>query len=516
MSPAAPVPLTGARLWTTALVLALANFVVVLDITIANVSIPSIAGSLAVAPSQGTWAVTSYSVAEAISVPLAGWLALRFGVVRWFSVALFGFALFSLLCGLSQSLEALVFFRIAQGFAGGPIMPLSQALLQSIFPKERQGAAIGLWAATTTAAPIFGPILGGLISDNVSWHWIFFINLPVVALCLFVIQRRLRPFETALQRKPIDIVGFILLVIGIGAFQILLDTGREKDWFGSTDIVILAIVAAIGVISFIIWELTDDHPIVDLKIFRHRGFAAATAVISIGFGSFFAVVVLTPLWLQSVFGYSATQAGYTVAWIGVFAVLIAPAAGLLVARVDPRITVCGGVVWLGLMAALRTTWSTSSTYLDLVWPHLFTGLGMPFFFIGLTSLAMASVKPEESVSAAGIMNFCRTLCGAIGAAVATSQWDSESRQVRAAMAEGMNGVEAALTKLQGAGLTLPQARASIDRLLEVQAATLANLHIYAGTALLFFFAAALVWLIPKVKIGGLPQAGPKAGPQAGH
>ena len=502
-----PAPLTGARLWTTAMVLALANFVVVLDITIANVSIPSIAGSLAVAPSQGTWAVTSYSVAEAISVPLSGWLALRFGVVRWFSVSLLGFGLFSLLCGLSQSLEALVLFRIAQGFAGGPIMPLSQALLQRIFPPEKQGAAIGLWAATTTAAPIFGPILGGIISDNISWHWIFFINLPVVALCLFVILRRLRPFETPLVRQPIDIVGFILLVIGIGAFQIMLDTGREKDWFGSTDIVVLAIVATIGIIAFIIWELTDDHPIVDLRIFRHRGFAVATGVISIGFGSFFAVVVLTPLWLQSVFGYSATQAGYTVAWIGVFSVLIAPVAGLSLTRVDPRLTVSFGVVWLGLVTAMRTTWSTDSTYLDLVWPHLLTGIGMPFFFIGLTSLAMASVKPEESVSAAGIQNFCRTLCGAIGAAIATSQWDSESRQVRAAMAEGMNGVDATMAQLQAAGLSLEQARASIDRLLEVQAATLANLHIYAGTALLFFAAAAMVWLIPRVKITGAMGGG---------
>ena len=253
--------------------------------------------------------------------------------------------------------------------------------------------------------------------------------------------------------------------------------------------------------------MTEEHPIVDLKIFRHRGFAAATAVISIGFGSFFAVVVLTPLWLQSVFGYSATQAGYTVAWIGVFSVLIAPLAGLSLTRIDPRITVSFGVVWLGLVTALRTTWSTDSTWAQLVLPHLLTGIGMPFFFIGLTSLAMASVKPEESVSAAGIQNFCRTLCGAIGAAIATSRWDSESRQVRAAMAEGMNGVEATMARLQAGGLSADQARAALDRVLEVQAATLANLHIYASTALLFFAAAALVWLIPRVKISGAMGGG---------
>jgi DHA2 family multidrug resistance protein len=503
----APAPLSGARLWTTALMLALANFVVVLDITIANVSIPSIAGSLAVAPSQGTWVVTSYSVAEAISVPLAGWLAARFGVVRWFAVSLAGFAFFSLLCGLSQSLEMLVLFRIAQGFAGGPIMPLSQALLQSIFPPEKRGAGVGLWAATTTAAPICGPILGGLLSDGVSWHWIFFINLPVVAVCLSVLWQRMKPFETPLQRQPIDIIGFVLLVIGIGSFQIMLDTGRENDWFSSPWIVGLAISSAIGLAAFIIWELFDDHPVVDLKVFRHRGFAAATATISLVYGSFFAVVVLTPLWLQSVLGYTATQAGYTVAWIGVFAVMIAPIAGLLLTKIDPRITVTFGVCWLGLMALWRTTWSTDSTYFDLVWPHLFMGLGMPFFFIGLTSLAMASVDPRESVSAAGIMNFCRTLCGAIGATIATSQWDTESRQVRAALVEGMNGVDATMQKLQAAGLSAGQARGSLDRIVEIQAATLANLHIYSATAALFVGAAALVWLIPKVQISGPPGGG---------
>ena len=492
----------GAALWLTALTLALANFTVVLDITIANVSIPTIAGSLAVAPSQGTWAVTSYSVAEAISVPLSGWFAARFGVVRWFSVSIAGFALFSLLCGLSQSLEALVAFRVLQGFSGGPIMPLSQAMLQMIFPREKQGAALGLWASTTTAAPIFGPILGGLISDNLSWHWIFFINLPVVALCLTVVWQRMRAYETPQQRLPIDIVGFLLLVIGVGALQIMLDTGREKDWFGSTQIVVLAIVAALGLIAFVIWELTEEHPVVDLRIFRHRGFAAATAVIGVGFGCFFSVVVLTPLWLQSVLGYTATLAGYTVAWIGVFSVLVAPAAGLLLARVDPRFTVTFGVAWLGLMALWRTSWSTESDWVHLVWPHLFTGLGMPFFFIGLTSLAMASVKPEESVSAAGIMNFVRTLCGAIGAAVATSQWDTQASRVRSALAEGMNGVDATMQKMTAAGLSTEQARASLSRLLDVQAATVASVHIYWATALLFFMAAAAVWLIPKVKISG--------------
>lgn len=505
--PAAPQPLTGSLLWLTAFTMALANFTVVLDTTIANVSVPHIAGSLAIAPAQGTWAITSYSVADAISVPLAGWLALRFGTVRWFLVSLAGFGLFSLLCGLSQNIESLVVFRVLQGFAGGPLMPLSQALLAVIFPPQQRGAAIGLWAATTTAAPILGPILGGLISDNLSWHWIFFINLPVVALCLFVISRIMTPFETRTERKPIDVIGFVLLVIGIGAFQVMLDTGREKDWFGSNEIVALAIVAAIGTAAFIVWELTDEHPIVDLKIFRHRGFAAASGVVSLVYGSFFATVVLTPLWLQSTLGYTASQAGDTVAWIGVMAVGVAPIAGRLLTRVDPRITVSAGVAWLGLMAMWRTSWSTESDYFHLALPHFMTGFGMPFFFIGLTSLALGSVEDREYVSAAGIMNFMRTLFGAIGAAVATAEWDSQSRVVRTALTETMNGADATVKTMTATGMGPEQARMMIERLVDQQATTLATLHVYAGAAGLFLVSAALVWLIPRVNIAGPATGG---------
>lgn len=505
--PAQPEALSGWRLGAAAFALALANFVVVLDTTIANVSVPHIAGGLAVSPSQGTWVITSYAVADAISVPLTGWLAARFGSVRTFLMGLAGFGLFSLLCGMSQTLGMLVACRIAQGLCGGPLMPLSQTLLMRIFPKDRQAAALGIWASTTTAAPILGPILGGLLSDNWSWPWIFFINLPVVAICAAGVFRMVRPFETPVAKARIDVIGLVLLVTFVGALQLMLDTGREHDWFESTWIIGLAITAAIGFAMFLIWELNEEHPVVDVRVFKFRGFTAATLAVSLGFAAFFSQVVLTPLWLQQVVGYTATNAGYVVAWIGLFAVLGSPLAAKLSSKVDVRITVTAGILWLFLMTFLRTRWSADSDYWTLAWPHILQGIGMPFFFIGLTQLALGSVPPDKVVSAAGLMSFMRTLSGAIGTAIASTMWDNATGQARAELVPGMNGVSDTMAALQSRGLSLEQARAAIDRLVEVQAATLGALHVYVVAGFVFMVAAAAVWVAPKPKPGGAAAMG---------
>ncbi len=496
---AAPAPLAGGKLWLAGLALALSNFVVVLDTTIANVSVPHIAGGLAISPTQGTWVITSYSVADAISVPLTGWLASRFGTVRWFTMSLIGFGLFSMLCGVSRTLEMLVVFRILQGLSGGPLMPLSQSLLMRIFPKKMQGVALGLWAMTTVCAPIAGPILGGKISDNWTWPWIFFINVPVVALCIFAVVRLLPPFETSVRKTRIDMTGLVLLVVWVGAFQLMLDTGREHDWFASPFVVAMAVIAAIGMPAFIIWELGEKNPIVDIRVFRHRGFAAGTVAIALGYGAFFASVVLTPLWLQQTLGYTATDAGYVTAFVGVFAVIMSPIAARLVGKIDLRFTVCGGIIWLGIISLLRARWSTDSDFWTLAFPQLLQGVGMPFFFIGLTALALSSVKPSETTSAAGLMSFVRTLCGAIGTAMATTAWDNASRVSRSELVPALNNVSGTIARMEAGGMTQDQARAAIDRLVEAQAATVGANHVFTYAFAVFALAAATVWLAPKPK-----------------
>jgi MFS transporter, DHA2 family, multidrug resistance protein len=494
---AEPAPLTGRKLFLAGFAIALANFIVVLDITIANVSVPHIAGGLAISPTQGTWVITSYAVADAISVILSGWLAARFGAVRLFILCLTGFGIFSILCGLSTTLTSLVVFRVCQGLVGGPLMPLSQTLLMRVFSRERAPLATALWAMTTVCAPIAGPILGGWISDGWSWPWIFFINLPIVVLCIVASIRMLKPFETPIVKAPIDAVGLILLVVWVGAFQIMLDTGREHDWFGSAWVVALAVVAVIGFAAFVIWELTAANPVVDIRLFGNRTFAISTAAIAIGYGSFFASVVITPLWLQQIVGYTATEAGYTLAFAGVFAVLVSPVGARMIGKVDLRALACFGVVWLGGVSLMRVNWTLDGDFWTYAMPQIIQGVGMPFFFIGMTTLAMSGVVTRDLTSAAGIMAFTRTLSGAIGTALVTTAWDMTSRVSRSDMVSRLNDPAGAMAKMQAGGMSAEQSRVALDRMVDVQASTIGASHVYLYAGAAFAIAAVLVWFAPK-------------------
>ncbi len=304
--------------------LSAATFMVVLDTSIANVSIPAISGDVGVSTSQGTWVITSFAVSNAIAVPLTGWLTRRFGSVRVFVLSALLFVLFSWLCGLAPNLETLIAFRVMQGLAAGPLIPLSQALLLSSYPREKAGTALAMWSMTTLIAPVAGPLLGGWITDNFSWPWIFYINVPVGLLAVYVTWGIFRDRESPTQKLPIDKVGLVLMVLWIAAVQIMLDKGKELDWFASREIVALAVVAVVAFVFFLIWELTERHPIVDLTLFARRNFAMGAVTLAVAYGLFFANVVILPLWLQTQMGYTATDAGYVLAPVGFLAILLSP------------------------------------------------------------------------------------------------------------------------------------------------------------------------------------------------
>ena len=493
-------PLTGARLYAAAILVGLGNFLVVLDTTIANVSIPTIAGNLGVSSTQGTWVITSYAVAEAITVPLTGWLARKFGAQRTFITCYLAFALISLLCGLANSLGALLGARVLLGLFGGPIMPLSQMLLLRIFPREKATQATVIWAMTTLIGPVAGPILGGIICDNYGWEWIFFIKVPVAAAAGLALLVLLRAQADPRFPAAIDKVGLLLLVVWVGALQIMLDEGRNHDWFNSHHIQVLAVIAAVGFVAFLIWELTEKNPIVDLRIFRHRGFVGAATTYSVGFGAFFASIVILPLWLQSNMGYTATWAGYATGIMGILAVACSPLVGKAVEKFDPRAIVSLGVLGLaGVMVWRMWTFSGDVTFQQMALPTLVTGVFMVMFFVPVTGLAMASVDHDEQANAAGLSNFMRTLAGAFATSLIQSAWSNATRLNNTEIANAMPGGQAAMDTMTAQGVPTESARTMLSYLVEGQSVMLATLNMFGVIAFCLGLAAAIIWLVPKPK-----------------
>ncbi len=398
MSDGRPAPLKGATLAVTALALALGTFMQVLDLTIANVSLPTIAGNLGVSTDSGTWIITSFAVSNGISVPLTGWLMGRYGVVRVFTLSVIAFTIASLLCGIAWNLPVLIVFRVIQGAVSGPMIPGSQALLISIFPPEKRGTGLGIWSITTLVAPIAGPVLGGYISDNYHWSWIFLINIPVG---IFVAFDRpggwLKSHETPTRRLPIDRVGLgLMLIIWVGALQVMLDLGKNADWFHDPLIVVLAAMTVIGFLAWMIWELTDAHPIVDLSLVYNRNFLFGSIALCFGFAIYFANVVLLPLWLQTQLGYTATWAGLAVAPSGVIAVVLTPLIARLMRVVDVR--------WIATMSfgalvasyLMRASYTTDVSFTTIAIGSAVQGVGSSGFFLSLLTILLDRVPPSQT------------------------------------------------------------------------------------------------------------------------
>lgn len=490
--------LTVRQQWAAGVVLAVSNFMVVLDLTIANVSVPHIAGNLGISLDQGTWIITSYAVAEAVCVPLTGWLSNRFGAARVFTVAMFGFGLFSLLCGISPTLGVLVAARIGQGLFGAPLMPMSQTLLMLVFPPGRRAKFMAIWAMTTLLGPAMGPIIGGWISDNWSWHWIFLINVPIAMGATAAAAVLLAPVKTPTTRAPIDLVGLGLLVFWIGCLQVVLDTGREHDWFADTQIVLLTLAAAIGFVCFVIWELTEEHPVVDLRVFRHVGFTSGVITMTLVYGSFFSGNVIIPQWLQSVLGYSAQNSGMVTASSAMAAIIVAPLAGKLSAsrKIDPRLLICGGLLWIGFATLLRSHWTTDETMWDYAFPIFLQGFGMSFFFIPLTTMVLNAVDPDETASGAGLQAFLRTIAVAVSTSLILTYWGNEQRVVHNAIA-GTLSPDTSVGALTEAGMGMDAIPGYINGIVDTQAITVAMNNATTMAAIAIFLAVAVLWIAPR-------------------
>ncbi|MEO6748327.1 MAG: DHA2 family efflux MFS transporter permease subunit [Casimicrobiaceae bacterium] len=497
-APGALRPLAGGTLVLATLALSLATFMNVLDTSIANVSIPAMAGDLGVSPDQGTWVITSFGVANAISLPLTGWLTQRYGQVRLFVASVLLFVIASFLCGLATSLPLLIAFRVVQGAVAGPMIPLSQALLLSSYPKAKAGSALAIWAITTLVAPVVGPVLGGWITDNIAWPWIFYINIPVGLAAAGATWMIYSKRETAMHRLPIDGVGLGLLVLWVGALQVMLDKGKDLDWFASTQIVVLAIAAALGLALFIVWELTEKHPVVDLRLFLRRNFWTSTLAMALAYGLFFGNVVLLPLWLQQYMGYTATEAGMLLAPVGLLAILLTPFVGRNIHKVDPRRFVTLAFAIFALVMFMRAQFNTSADFATLMLPTIIQGAAMAVFFIPLVTLSLSGLAPERIPSASGLFNFARITAGSFGTSIATTLWDHRASLHHAQLVEHMQAADPAtqqaMAALQASGADPQQAYGILNRLIDQQAFMLSANDVFYVSAVLFVALIGVVWL----------------------
>jgi len=507
---AGPPPLRGVQLGVTAVALALGTFMQVLDTTIANVSIPTIAGNLGVSSDQGTWVITSFAVSNGISLPLTGWIMQRYGVVRTFVLSVLLFTIASLLCGISWSLGSLVLFRVMQGAVSGSMIPGSQALLLSIFPAAKRGTALAIWSMTTLVAPICGPLLGGYISDDYSWPWIFFINVPVGLFCAAVCWRSLAARETPTRKLPVDRIGFALLVLWVGALQVMLDKGKDADWFSSPFIVTLALVSGIGFIAWLIWELTDEQPLVDLSLFANRNFGIGVLAMCLGYSVFFGNVVILPLWLQTQLGYTATWAGLVSAPAGVVAVLLSPLAARLMAKTDARWAATIAFVAFTISYFMRAGYTPDASFRTFIIPLLVQGVAMSTFFVGMLTIVLHGVPPLRVPSASGLLNFARITAGSFAASITTTLWDRREALHQARLAESSSVYDPTMTqalgRLQAGGLTEMQGLGVLTRSLVNQAYVLSSLDYFWASAWISMALIPLIWLARRARSDGKAAA----------
>ncbi|AXI04052.1 DHA2 family efflux MFS transporter permease subunit [Aquirhabdus parva] len=503
-----PQYMTGLPLIILTIAIALATFMEVLDTAIANVAVPTIAGNMGVSSNQGTWVISSYGLAAAMAVPVTGWIAKRFGEVKVFVVSVFLFTIASALCGFAQSLPELVAFRFLQGLVSGPMVPLSQTLLLSNYPPEKRGTAMTIWVMTVVVAPICGPLLGGYITDNLTWPWIFYINLPVGLLAGFVVFTLLRKKDTPTEKLPIDVVGGILLVLGVGSLQLMLDNGNDLDWFSSNVIVGLCITAVVALTFFVAWELTDDHPLVDLRLLKKHNFRFGVIALSLGFMMFFALTVLFPLWLQTVMNYNPSWAGIATAPVGIFALICSPiVAKVLMPRLDLRLLSSVSFVIFGITAFWFSTFNTETSINEMIPPRLLQGVAVAFFFVPVNTIILSGIAQNQMAAASGLSNFFRTLSGSFGTALVVMILDHRSKGHQIQLAEHVNPTNQAMFdytgQLQALGIPQGASYAQIQNVIVQQSTMMATSEIFWLCSIIFIALIGVIWLTkPPFLAGG--------------
>jgi DHA2 family multidrug resistance protein len=493
--------------WLIAVVVSLAAFMEVLDTSIANVALPHIAGNLGASTEESTWVLTSYLVSNAIVLPITGWLVSRFGRKRFFLICITLFTLSSLMCGIAPSLPILLLARIIQGAGGGGLQPMAQAILADSFPPARRGAAFAVFGITVIFAPAIGPTLGGWVTDNYSWRWIFLMNLPVGVIALFLVNMVVEdpPFLKRIKNARIDLIGFALLMLGVGALQIMLDKGQEDDWFNSHFITTLAVIAVVGIISLVIWEWFQKDPIVDVRLFQNSNFATTSTMMFFIGAVMFSGTVLMPQYLQTLMGYSAESAGLVLSLGAVAMFFIMPIAGQLSSRIQARYLIAFG--WIGVAASMYVSvrmLNMGISFESAAKLRVLQLLPVPFIFIPATLVSYLGLPPGKNNGAAGLINFMRNIGSGVGTSVVVVMLAQRTQMHQTMLAShttlgdsaftGMlSGLAAQLTRSGVvASEAQKQALARVYGLMQAQAASIAYLDAYMmlsmGALVLFFLA----------------------------
>jgi MFS transporter, DHA2 family, multidrug resistance protein len=505
--------------WLIAVSVMFATFMEVLDTTVVNVSLPHIAGSLSASIDEATWALTSYLVANAIILPMTGWLASMFGRKRLLMLSVVGFTTASFLCGLAPTLGSLILFRVLQGATGGALQPLSQAVLLEAFAPQDRGKAMGFWGLGIVVAPILGPVLGGWLTDSYSWRWVFYINIPVGIAS--IVMTKLYIFDPPYLRtesRKVDYWGIGMLAVGIGALQIVLDKGQEEDWFSSSMITTLAVISAVTLVALVIHELTADDPIVDLRVFKARSYAVGVFLMTVVGFVLYGSMVLLPIMLQTLLGYPPLQAGIAMAPRGIGSFFMMPLTGLMTGRFDPRKLLTTGLIVGGTTLLWLSRLNLQAGYWDIFWPQLIQGVGMSLLFVPLTTVSMDPIPREKMGNATSLFNLMRNIGGSVGIATTGTMLARNTQATTAILGANVTAYDHAsqsmLMQMRAAFIASGsdpvtagnRANAAVFGLVQRQATMVSFVGIFLLLGILFIALVPLVLLMKRPRRGGGPAA----------